>query len=134
MRVCITGSLGFLGALMTEYLIIRGHTVLGIDNGLYLNGHIGEKLSKMYGKNRYQHFNLDVTQDFQKVGNVIKTSDVLIPLAALVGQPACDKYPELAQATNVDAIREQLRYCENQMVIFPNTNSGAVDGPDGYSD
>lgn len=133
-RICITGSIGFLGSIISEYLIIRGHSVLGIDNSLYKNGHIAEKLSKMYGKNRYQHFNLDVTQDFQGVGNIIKTCDVLIPLACLVGQACCSKYPELAQKTNVDAIAHQISCCENQKIIFANTNSGATNGPNGISD
>ena len=51
--------------------------------------------------------------------------DAIIPLAAIVGAPACDREPELAQALNLDAIRliDRLRQ-RRQLVIFPATNSG----------
>jgi nucleoside-diphosphate-sugar epimerase len=52
-------------------------------------------------------------------------ADVIIPLAAIVGAPACDRDPWLATSVNLDAIRllKGLR-SPRQLVVFPNTNSG----------
>jgi nucleoside-diphosphate-sugar epimerase len=55
----------------------------------------------------------------------IKKADVIIPLAAIVGAPACDGTPLLAKQLNYDAIINILRYAgSSQMILYPNTNSG----------
>ena len=56
---------------------------------------------------------------------LIKKADVLIPLACIVGAPACDRDPLLATSVNLDAIRllNRLR-SKNQLVVYPTTNSG----------
>ncbi len=56
---------------------------------------------------------------------VVKKADVLIPLAAVVGAPACDRDSWLARSVNFEAIQmlNRLR-SPSQLVIFPTTNSG----------
>jgi nucleoside-diphosphate-sugar epimerase len=56
---------------------------------------------------------------------VMAQADVIVPLAALVGAPACDRDPSSAVAVNLDAIRliKRLRSSE-QLVVYPTTNSG----------
>jgi len=56
---------------------------------------------------------------------LVDAHDVLIPLAAIVGMPACDRDPVTAQTTNYDAISllDRLR-SPQQQVIYPCTNSG----------
>ena len=56
---------------------------------------------------------------------LVKDADVIIPLAAVVGAPACDRDPWLTRAVNLDAIKflNQIR-SPRQLVIYPNTNSG----------
>ena len=50
---------------------------------------------------------------------------MIIPLAAVVGAPACDRDPWLTRAVNFDAVKllNQLR-SPRQLVLYPNTNSG----------
>jgi len=38
MRVCVTGSEGYLGSLLAPELLWRGHDVIGIDTGFYKEG------------------------------------------------------------------------------------------------
>jgi nucleoside-diphosphate-sugar epimerase len=56
---------------------------------------------------------------------LLKTADVVIPLAALVGAPLCDRDKVGARTTNLDAIKliVELR-APSQIILFPNTNSG----------
>jgi len=57
---------------------------------------------------------------------------VIIPLACIVGMPACKKYPELTVETNQNAIEwltEVTR--DDQKIIFPTTNSGYGIGQEG---
>ena len=50
---------------------------------------------------------------------------MLIPLAAVVGAPACDRDPWMAESVNLEAIRmlNRLR-SHDQLVVYPTTNSG----------
>jgi nucleoside-diphosphate-sugar epimerase len=51
--------------------------------------------------------------------------DVVLPLAALVGAPACDRDPWLARSVNLEAVRLVLRLrSPRQLVVYPTTNSG----------
>lgn len=119
-RVLVTGGAGYLGSVVCEQLLAAGHTVTVIDN-------------LMYGQNSLFHLCAHPSFDFIR-GDVrdescikpnIKNSDIIIPLAAIVGAPACDRDPWLTQSVNFEAIRliNRLR-SSKQLVIFPNTNSG----------
>ena len=56
---------------------------------------------------------------------LVPQADVIIPLAALVGAPACDRDPAFAQSVNLESVRllNRLR-SHRQLVIYPTTNSG----------
>ena len=64
-------------------------------------------------------------RDKELIRRLVKEADVLIPLAAIVGAPACDRDPLLARSVNLEAVRllNGLR-SPQQMVIYPTTNSG----------
>jgi len=56
---------------------------------------------------------------------LVKEADVIIPLAALVGAPLCDRDPIAATSTNKQAIIDMLGHISpSQRVILPITNSG----------
>ena len=56
---------------------------------------------------------------------LISSHDVIMPMAAIVGAPACDLHPAQAQAINYDAVDFILKNTSSdQKIIFPNTNSG----------
>jgi nucleoside-diphosphate-sugar epimerase len=52
--------------------------------------------------------------------------DVIIPLAAIVGFPACDAEPELAKEINFKQIFNIVKFTKgkNKKILYPNTNSG----------
>ena len=58
------------------------------------------------------------------IKSAIDNSDLVIPLAALVGAPLCDKYPEIALSLNQEWFDQLVKYLDYQKVIYPNTNSG----------
>lgn len=58
------------------------------------------------------------------VKNYYSQADIIIPLASIVGAPACAKDPRLATSTNKHAIVEMLKVLsEDQNVLMPTTNS-----------
>lgn len=70
-------------------------------------------------------FTLGDARDERLVGDLVSTCDVLVPLAALVGAPLCDRDPDAASSTNLGAIRllNRLRR-PSQLLVYPTTNSG----------
>ena len=73
--------------------------------------------------NRFNFIKGDVT-NFEFLKDLISDFDVIIPLAAVVGAPACDANKSLATKVNFDQIRiivDNLK--SNQKLIMPNTNS-----------
>jgi nucleoside-diphosphate-sugar epimerase len=65
------------------------------------------------------------TRDDAVVLPLLKTADIVIPLAALVGAPICKREPLNAQTTNSDAIRNIVAHLsKDQRILYPTTNSG----------
>lgn len=120
MRILVTGAAGYIGSILVPILLKRGYEVVAIDNFMYNQSALldcchDENLTIVRGDVR----------DKGLVSRHIKGVDAIFPLACIVGAPACDLDPVTARTTNLDAIKvilDQRR--PEQMIIFPNTNSG----------
>jgi nucleoside-diphosphate-sugar epimerase len=119
-RVLITGGAGYVGSVLTRRLLDAGYSVTVLDrlahgqaSLLHLCDH--PHFAFVYGDAR----------NAELMARLLKDHDVIVPLAAVVGAPACDFSPEEAVATNLDAIRmlDRLR-SPSQLVVYPTTNSG----------
>ena len=120
MKVLVTGGAGYLGSVLCERLLDAGYKVSVVDKLLYG----GAGLFHLCASPDFE-FTLGDVRDEGLMRDLISDADVLIPLAAVVGAPACDRDPWLAQSVNFDAVRmlNRLR-SPDQLVVYPNTNSG----------
>lgn len=120
MKILVTGGAGYLGSVLCEHLLKAGYQVTVVDNLLYQQ----HSLFHLCADPRFE-FVLGDVRDESLMRRCIKDADVLIPMAAVVGAPACDRDSRLAQSVNLEAIQmlNALR-SPRQMVIFPTTNSG----------
>lgn len=120
MKVLVTGGAGYLGSVLSEHLLDAGHSVTCLDN---LS--LGQSGPFHLCENPRFDFVRGDARDEALLGRLLRTVDAIIPLACLVGAPACDRDPWTARAVNLDAIRllNRLRSRE-QLVVFPTTNSG----------
>jgi nucleoside-diphosphate-sugar epimerase len=119
MKVLITGGAGYLGSNLTRHLLEAGYTVTVLDNLMYDQ----VTLLHLFGNPKFQ-FELGDVRDKKLLQELVGLNDVIIPLAAIVGMPACKANPELTVAVNyqqVADIVEVLR--DDQKLILPNTNS-----------
>ena len=119
-NVLVTGGAGYIGSILCQRLLEAGHHVTALDTLMYGQ----HSLFHLCANPRFEFVRGDA-RDEELVRRSIKSADVLIPLAAVVGAPACARDPWLAESLNLDAIRmlNRLR-SPSQLVIFPNTNSG----------
>jgi len=120
LRILVTGGAGYVGSVLCERLLAEGHYVTVLDNLLYQQN----SLFHLCANPRFEFFHGDA-RDEVLMRQVTKGADVLIPLAAIVGAPACDRDPLLARSVNLEAIRllNQLR-SSAQLIVYPTTNSG----------
>jgi len=114
----IIGGAGYIGSHLTGKLITENFKVHVIDifknNEKVFNSIISKKNLTVSNSNGH---------DLNKKD--LKLFDVIIPLAALVGAPICDKYPSEAKSTNLELIKKILKIAsKSQEIIFPTTNSG----------
>ena len=119
MKVLITGGAGYLGSNLTRHLLEAGYNVTVLDNLMYDQ----VTLLHLFGNPKFQ-FELGDVRDKKLLQELVGLNDVIIPLAAIVGMPACKANPELTVAVNyqqVADIVEVLR--DDQKLILPNTNS-----------
>ncbi len=119
-KILITGAAGYIGSSLTTKLVLLGHNVIALDNlSLTKNS-----LSHLFLRNNFKFINGDVRNRIL-ISKVIKDIDFIIPLAALVGAPLCDKFPKLTKEVNLESIKYILKKIKkNQKIIYPNTNSG----------
>ena len=119
-KILITGGAGFLGSMITTSLVKKGFIVTVIDN-LYFKKNFVNHL-KSY-KN-FKFIKADIlSRKVQK--KYLSNQDLIIPLAALVGAPLCDKKRKLAQNLNYKVICDMVKILhKDQKIIYPNTNSG----------
>ena len=120
MKVLITGGAGYIGSTLIGYLLNKDYEVTVIDNFIY------EETSLLpYNSNPKFNCLRGDSRDISLLKKHIKNNDILIPLAALVGAPLCDRDPQLAFSTNTEAISEICKLKDkNQIILFPMTNSG----------
>ena len=120
MKILITGGAGYLGSVMTKNFLDLGHEVTVLDNLLFNQI---SPLSFTYNK-KYNFIYGDV-RNKSLLTKLVKTHDVIIPLAAIVGFPACKSNPQLAWDVNFNQIMDIEEYIsDNQLILYPNTNSG----------
>lgn len=120
MRILVTGGAGYIGSVLTGQFLRAGHSVTVVDT--LIHGIHG--LYQYCGDPEFAFVFGDV-RDEGVMRPLVGAHDVIVPLAAIVGMPACDRDPMNAQTTNYDAIAllQKLR-SRQQPVIYPCTNSG----------
>ena len=119
-RILLTGGAGYLGSIMTEHFLAAGYSVTVLDNLAYGQ----QTLLHLCADPRFEFVCGDV-RDRDLVASLVARSDVVVPLAGVVGSPACDRDPWLANAINLDAVRSLTELMSpQQLLIIPTTNSG----------
>lgn len=118
-NILVTGGAGYLGSVMVPDLLAEGHKVTVLDSFMFKQSSLNHCA---------YHPNFSVVKGDIRVERTmvqaLRSVDVVIPLAALVGAPLCDSDPVGAKSTNHDAIVMMLKLLsKEQIVLMPTTNS-----------
>jgi nucleoside-diphosphate-sugar epimerase len=127
MSVLVLGGAGYIGAPLCHFLLRKGRRVVCVDSLRYGNV---EALGGLWGVPGFTFVQADI-RDIESYRAHLKTADAVVNLAALVGAPVCDKFPEEALEVNQVAVHHLVKALSpNQRLIYTNSNSGygATDG------
>lgn len=118
-KILITGGAGYIGSLLTKKFLENNFKVTVYDNFLYGQSSLVECCKN----ENFNIVNADV-RNFNILKPLLKKNDVIIPLAALVGAPICNKDPKGSEDINKNSIIELSSYLsKSQLLIMPTTNS-----------
>ena len=112
MKILVTGGGGYIGTHTVRELLDSGHQVTVIDNN-YVGGGIG--LLQFIGRKNVDIVIGDI-RNFDFINNLMIGHDKVVHLAAIVGEPACDKDENIAKEINVDGTLNVLKACLNNKV------------------
>jgi nucleoside-diphosphate-sugar epimerase len=123
-NILVTGGAGYVGSVLVPVLLQNGHKVTVIDNFLYKQPSLASVVSN-------KNFSLvygDV-RDKELMSKHISGADIIIPLAAIVGAPACLKDPQMASSVNKDSMIWMFdKISSSQQILMPTTNSAYGSG------
>ena len=123
-NILVTGGAGYIGSTLVPDLLSKKHKVTVIDNFMYNQTSLDPSI-----RDRNFEIIFGDVRDESLMKKLVSKADIIIPLAAIVGAPACDKDPVTAQSINKDSILWLLKQVSrSQQVIMPTTNSAYGSG------
>jgi nucleoside-diphosphate-sugar epimerase len=125
-NILVIGSQGYIGTVLTDYLLKKKNYITGVDNFIY-----NQKEIKYINK-RYKFINCDLRNE-KKICQLILNTSYVVILAGLVGDPITKKYPKLSNNINYKGIKKIIGICNKVKVkklIFISTcsNYGVTKG------
>ncbi|MDX2256003.1 MAG: NAD-dependent epimerase/dehydratase [Pseudanabaenaceae cyanobacterium bins.39] len=120
MNVLITGGAGYIGSVLTPTLLAHGYNVTVLDNFMFRQTSLADCC-------QYDTFQIvrGDCRDEALMTKLLADADIIIPLAALVGAPLCNRDQVGTQTINQDAIEMLCRLASaDQRILMPVTNSG----------
>lgn len=119
-KILITGGAGYIGSILTTELVKLNFKVTVLDDLYYSSN----SLNHLFLFKNFNFIRGDVRNN-SLIKKLIKDTDIVIPLAALVGAPLCEKKKRDAVEINFKSVDFIVRsLSKNQKIIYMNSNSG----------
>jgi len=107
-RILITGGAGYVGSVLTPYLLSKGHKITVIDLMIY-----GQEVLK-------NNINLNIIKGDIRDQNLLKKilpgQDVIIHLACISNDPSFELNPQLGKSINLDAFSPLVELSKKNLI------------------
>jgi nucleoside-diphosphate-sugar epimerase len=120
-KVLVTGGAGYIGSELVKNLLADGFKVVVLDNLTFG----GESMLSFWGDANFEFIKGDLLND-DDIRTALNGVSFVCHLAAIVGEPPCKKFPELALKVNWDASVRLYELCEEagiEKFVFASTCS-----------
>ena len=120
-NILVTGGAGYIGSVLTRKLVESKYNVKVLDSLIFGQDGISDLVS-----NESVKLFVDDIRNEKILTDVLKDVDCVIHLAAIVGEPLCNKIPEIATQINELATKKIVDSCKKsgvQRLIFASTCS-----------
>lgn len=129
-KILVTGAAGYIGSVLVRQLLEKGYKVRGLD-ALFFGG---ESLIGIYNNPNFEFVKGDL-RNHENIKQGLQGITDVVHLAAIVGDPACSKQPDLANEINWNASKLLFDECNKENIdhfIFASTcsNYGKMEGND----
>lgn len=133
-RVLVTGGAGYIGSVLVKLLLEKGYIVRVLDNLRFG----GESIVELLNLDTFEFIKGD-TRNTNDIDKALEGVNYIAHLAAIVGDPACAKEPELAKSTNIEASKilyEKANKKGVEKFVFASTcsNYGKMKDPNSLVD
>lgn len=133
-KVLVTGGAGYIGSVLVRILLNKGFYVRAVDSLKFG----GEALYDVSQHPNFEFMKGDL-RNAEDIDRALEGMDHVAHLAAIVGDPACSKFPEEANEVNWTAsvnLFDKAEQAGIKRFVFASTcsNYGKMSDPDSYVD
>jgi len=121
-HILVIGGAGYIGSILVRKLLKKRYKVRILDMLIYNNG---SSISDLSEEQNFSFICGDFGND-DVLNNSLKDITDVVLLAALVGDPICKKYADLAKKVNLEYSKKLLKLLNNKSIdrfIFTSTCS-----------
>jgi nucleoside-diphosphate-sugar epimerase len=126
LKILLTGGLGYIGSNMVDYLLQNtDHEITILDRGDYQDQINSQFFHRILSNHRIRYEHGDI-RHIEIIHPLIKKSDFIVHLAALVGEPLCQAKPEEAILTNqvmTKLIGDMTEHMKKPLIFFNTCSS-----------
>jgi nucleoside-diphosphate-sugar epimerase len=133
-KVLVTGGAGYIGSVLVRILLNKGFYVRAVDSLKFG----GDALFDVAQHPSFEFMKGDIRND-EDIDKALEGMDHVAHLAAIVGDPACSKFPDEANEVNWAAsvkLFEKAEQAGIKRFVFASTcsNYGKMEDPDSFVD
>ncbi|NTU90468.1 MAG: NAD-dependent epimerase/dehydratase family protein [Chlorobiaceae bacterium] len=131
-HVLVSGGAGYIGSVLVRLMLENGYRVRVMDNLSFG----GVPIIDLLNNDDFEFVKGDVRNE-EDIRRALQGMDHVVHLAAIVGDPACAKQPELAREVNLEGSKRMYAVANElglKRFVFASTcsNYGKMEDPDSF--